>query len=260
MANSEDYSFEGEREGHISKQQAKPIGKRGYYKTPVQETALPTTEMTKKSEAQIATNSTEKGFNNNVHVPLESGDRTSNNLKEHTRTAPTQGALTTAKQPHEQTFPVKTVPDSIREGEKDTAKSTIGAKTIIEAHFELQPRQDQAAEPLLSVPSGQLERQVGQEEGSGLDNKNGGQEELPVYGVGASKQNANHERTDLPYSGDYLYPLTVSMALWQDFALSAIRVYNECARELSKINGNWMNIFLGVWRESSNTDKKSESE
>ncbi len=259
MANSEDHSFEGEREGHISKQRAKPTGKRGYYKTPVQETALPTTEMTKRSEDQFATNSAEKDFNN-VHVPLESGDRTSSNVKEHTRTAPAQGALTTAKRPHDyQTFPVKTVPDSIREGEKDTAESTTGAKTIVEKqpHFELQTRQDQATEPLLSVPSGQLERQVGQEEGSGLDNKNGGQEELPVYGVGASKQNANHERIDLhPYSGDY--PLTVSMALWQDFALSAIRVYNECARELSKINGNWMNIFLGVWRE--NTDKKSENE
>jgi hypothetical protein len=247
MANSEDYSFEGEREG--SKQQAKPIGKRGYYKTPVQETVLPRTEMTKESEAQIARNS-------NVHVPLESGDRTSSNLKEHPKTAQAQGALTTVKQPR----PVKAVHDSIHEGEKDTAKSTTEAKTIIEKQpqFELQPRQVKAVEPLPSVPSEQLEKQVGQEEWSGLDNTNGGQEELPVYVVG--RQNATYETIDLPSSGDYLYPLTVSMALWQEFALSVIRMYSECARELSKINGNWMDIFLSVWRESSNTDKKSENE
>lgn len=260
MANSEDYSFEGDQEG--SKQQPKPIGKRGYYKTPVQETVLPRTEMTKKSEDPIARNSTEKVLNNNVHVTLESGDGISSNLKEHAKTAQTQGALTTVKQPHDyQTFPVKADHDSIHEGEKDTAKSTTGAKTIIEKQpQQLQPRQDKAAEPLPSVPSEQLERQVGQEEGSGLDNKNVNQEELPVYGVGTSKQTANHQTIDLTSRGDYLYPLTVSMALWQDFALSAIRMYNEFARELSKINGNWMDIFLSVWRESSNTDKKSEND
>jgi hypothetical protein len=249
MANSEDYSFEGEQEG--SKRQAKPIGKRGYYKTPVQETVLPTTEMTKKLEAQIARNSREKGLNNNVRVPLESGDKTSSTLKEHAKTAQAQGALITMRQPDDyQTFPVKV------KAAYDTAKSTTGAKTVIEKQpqFELHPRQDKAAEPLLSVPS--VARQVGQEEGSGLDKKNGGQRELPVYGVGASKQNASRETIDLLPSGDYLYPLTVSMALWQDFALSAIRMYNECAKELSEINNNWMDIFLSVWRES-NTDKKN---
>ncbi|MFZ0514191.1 MAG: hypothetical protein WAM14_21475 [Candidatus Nitrosopolaris sp.] len=86
---------------------------------------------------------------------------------------------------------------------------------------------------------------------TGLDGKKEEQQELPVPDIG--------NRID-PSSGDHLYPFTVSMALWRDFALSGIHMYNEFARELSKINGNWINIFSNVWGESSDNDKKNENE
>lgn len=242
MANSEeDYSFDGERKSHIIKRQTKPTGKIGYYKTPVHETNLPTIEMTR---------------NSNIHVPLEGEERKTsiNGQKEHTKTNEPQGALSTVKQPRsfKESLSVKNsdIHNSIHEAEETI--STGGTKTIIEkqdmtmTQSEPQP-QEKAAESLLStMPPGQVD----------LDDKSGGQEELPVYDTGVNRL----DRIDLSSSGDYPYPFIVTMALWQDFALSAIHMYKECAREISRFNGNWMNIFSSVWRESSNTDKENENE
>jgi hypothetical protein len=50
------------------------------------------------------------------------------------------------------------------------------------------------------------------------------------------------------------------MALLQDFTLAGIQMYNEFARELSKINGYWLNIFWNAWGEASESDKKGENE
>ncbi len=128
------------------------------------------------------------------------------------------------------------------------------------AQSELQS-QDKGTETLVEVLSTmpaekEVDRQVVNEplERTALDRNKGEQQELPVQDIGVSKQgvDANVDRIDLPSSGDYVYPFTISMALWQDFALSAIQMYNEFARELSKVNGTWMNIFLNVWHESSN--------
>ena len=94
---------------------------------------------------------------------------------------------------------------------------------------------------------------------TGLDSKKEQQQELPVPKTGASKE-ANIDNFEIPSGGDYLYPFTVSMALLQDFTLAGIQMYNEFARELSKINGYWLNIFWNAWGEASESDKKGENE
>ena len=94
---------------------------------------------------------------------------------------------------------------------------------------------------------------------TGLDSKKEQQQELPVPETGPSKE-VNIDNFDIPSGGDYLYPFTLSMALWQDFALAGIHTYNEFAREFSKINGYWLNIFWNAWSEGSDSDKKSENE
>ena len=247
------------QEGQITKRQTEPIIE--YYKTPVHATFLPTIEMTKKSEAQIGRNGAEKTASETIQ-------------KEDTKAKESQGAPLTLKQPpNYQTLPVKKsdIHNSIHEGDTadETKKShttSIVPKTIIEkqnetmAQSELQS-QDKGTETLVEVLSTmpaekEVDRQVVNEplERTALDRNKGEQQELPVQDIGVSKQDvdANVDRIDLPSSGDYVYPFTISMALWQDFALSAIQMYNEFARELSKVNGTWMNIFLNVWHESSN--------
>ena len=101
-----------------------------------------------------------------------------------------------------------------------------------------------------------LDRDVDTEplEMTGLDSKNEQQRELPVPETGASKE-TNLDNFDIPSGGDYLYPFSVSMALWQDFTLAGIHMYNEFAREYSKINGYWLNIFWNAWSEGSGSDK-----
>ena len=94
---------------------------------------------------------------------------------------------------------------------------------------------------------------------TGLDSKKEQQQELPVPETGASKE-ANIDNSEIPSGGDYFYPFTVSMALLQDFTLAGIQMYNEFAREFSKINGYWLNILWNAWGEGSESDKKSENE
>ena len=94
---------------------------------------------------------------------------------------------------------------------------------------------------------------------TGLDSKKEQQQELPVPETGANKE-ANIDNSEIPSGGDYFYPFTVSMALLQDFTLAGIQMYNEFAREFSKINGYWLNILWNAWGEGSENDKKSENE
>ena len=246
------------REGQITKRQTEPI--REYYKTPVHATFLPTIEITKKSEAQIGRNGAEKTASETIQ-------------KEDAKAKESQGAPLTLKQPSNyQSLPVKKsdIQNSIHEG--DTADETMKSHTtptIIEKQNEAMAQsqlqsQDKGTETLVEVLSTmpaekKVDRQVVNEplERTALDRNKGEQQQLPVQDKGVSKQGvgANVDRIDLPSSGDYVYPFTISMALWQDFALSAIQMYNEFARELSKVNGTWMNIFLNVWHESSNHEK-----
>jgi hypothetical protein len=71
-----------------------------------------------------------------------------------------------------------------------------------------------------------------------------------VQEVGASS-GPNVDRVELSSNMDYVYPFTFGMAIWQDFVLSALNTYNEFARELSRLQSNWMNIFLNVWQGSN---------
>ncbi len=94
---------------------------------------------------------------------------------------------------------------------------------------------------------------------TGLDSMREQQQELPVPETGGSKD-ANINNSEIQSGGDYFYPFTVSMALLQDFILAGIQMYNELARELSKLNGYWLNILWNAWGEGSESDKKSENE
>jgi hypothetical protein len=86
-----------------------------------------------------------------------------------------------------------------------------------------------------------------------------GKQGLDVQEIYANKEVPNVDRLELPdpATTDYVYPFTFAMAIWQDFALSAVNTYNEFAREFSKLHSNWMNIFLNVW-QSSDHEKKDE--
>ena len=81
-----------------------------------------------------------------------------------------------------------------------------------------------------------------------------------VQDLGASRKDSNLDRVELPSNMDYVYPFTFAMAIWQDFALSAMNTYNEFARELSRLHSNWMNILLNVWQSSNPEKKRTEVE
>jgi len=59
-------------------------------------------------------------------------------------------------------------------------------------------------------------------------------------------------------SRDYPSPLGLSISLWQDFAQAGIDMYDGFAREFSKINEYWVDIFWKAWSESSDSTKKNE--
>jgi hypothetical protein len=81
-----------------------------------------------------------------------------------------------------------------------------------------------------------------------------------VQDLGAGMKDSNLDRVELPSNMDYLYPFTFAMAIWQDFALSAMNTYKEFARELSRLHSNWMNILLNVWQSSNPEKKRTEDE
>src|SRR5215467_345259 len=81
-----------------------------------------------------------------------------------------------------------------------------------------------------------------------------------VQDLGAGMKDSNLDRVELPSNMDYAYPFTFAMAIWQDFALSAMNTYKEFARELSRLHSNWMNILLNVWQSSNPEKKRTEDE
>lgn len=230
--------------------------KKAVDKSPVHATNVPTMDMTKKSEAQIEGNSAEKILNNNAHLPVrvrESAEETASQTvqKGDAKTMP----------PNYQTLPIKKSEsknegDTIDETKEITAvTNSLAAKTIMEKQDETMAQskpksQDKETETLEVRSMMPAEIEVDQQVLK---------EELHVQDVVVSRQDANPyvDRIEPPSSRDYVYPFTLGMAIWQDFALSAVNIYNEFARELSKVNGTWMNIFLNVW-QSSNHDKKNE--
>jgi hypothetical protein len=238
--------------------------KKAVDKSPVHATILPTMDMTKKSEAQIEGNSEEKILNNNAHLPVESAEETASQIvqKGDAKTMELRGALLTMKQPpNYQTLPIKKSEsknegDTIDETKEITAvTNSLAAKTIMEKQDETMAQskpksQDKETETLKVRSTMPAELEVDQQVLK---------EELHVQGVVVSRQDANPDvdRIEPPSSRDYVYPFTLGMAIWQDFVLSAVNIYNQFARELSKVNGTWMNIFLNV-RQSSNHDKKYE--
>jgi hypothetical protein len=149
--------------------------------------------------------------------------------------------LQTKKQvPNYQKVPIKSEPqneaDKIEETKEITpVTDSLEGKTILEK------RDETPAQPMPT------ENEIGKQ---GLD----------VQAVGASRKDSNLDRVELPTNMDYVYPFTFAMAIWQDFALSAVNTYNEFARELSRLHSNWMNIFLNVWQSSNPEKKRTEDE
>ena len=172
------------------------------------------------------------------------------------------------------TTPKSLVETTLENEDKTTANSEPltqdkAMETLVEPQSEPLTQDKAAAEGKQSLPTAptreiekevvavtNLDRDVDTEplEMTGLDSKNEQQWELPVPEIGASKE-TNLDNFDILSGGDYLYPFSVSMALWQDFALAGIHMYNEFAREYSKINGYWLNIFWNAWSEGSGSDK-----
>jgi hypothetical protein len=163
--------------------------------------------------------------------------------------------LQTMKQvPNYQKVPMKSrnEADKIEETKEiTTVTHSLEGKTILEKQDEtmVQPTktQDKETETLEVRSTMPTENDVGKQ---GLD----------VQDAGASREGPNVDSVELPSNMDYVYPFTFDMAMWQDFALSAVNTYNEFARELSRLHSNWMNIFLNVWHSSDHEKKRNEDE
>jgi hypothetical protein len=212
--------------------------KKAVDKSPVHTTVIPTMDMTKKSESVS-----------------ESGKESQTIQKEDAKEL--RGALQTMKQvPNYQKVPMKSESrneaDKIEETKEiTTVTHSLEGKTILEKQDEtmVQPTksQDKETETLEVRSTMPTENDVGKQ---GLD----------VQDSGASREGPNVDRVELPSNMDYVYPFTFGMAIWQDFALSAVNTYNEFARELSRLHSNWMNIFLNVWHSSDHEKKRTEDE
>ena len=191
--------------------------KKAVDKSPVHATVIPTMDMTKKSESVIRS--------------------VKENRKEELR-----GALHTMRQ--NQNVPMKSESqneaDKIEETNEITAiRQSLEGKTVkkrdettAESTLKSQDNETETLEVLSSMHVG---TEIGKQ---GPD----------VQDLGASRKDSNLDRVELPPNMDYVYPFTFAMAIWQDFALSAMNTYNEFARELSRLHSNWMNILLNVWK------------
>jgi len=168
-----------------------------------------------------------------------------------------RGALHTMKQvPNYQNMPIKSESqngaDKIEETKEITAiRQSLEGKT-------LKKQEETTAESTLKSQDKETETlevrstmHVGNETGKqGPD----------VQDLGAGMKDSNLDRVELPSNMDYVYPFTFAMAIWQDFALSAMNTYKEFARELSRLHSNWMNILLNVWQSSNPEKKRTEDE
>ena len=265
------------REVEINEQQPEPIKTRKQFKSPVQ--------------APIPSQGPQPSNYQTSAPRVKNVDMTSSGQEKEERTTGETRNLST-----ENTTPRLQVETTLENENKTNAESEPlsqdkAAETLVEPQSE-PLSQDKAAETLVEPQSEPLSQDKEAEEGkqslptaptwkiekevvnvpnldqdiateplgtTGLDSKKEQQQELPVPETGASKE-ANIDNFEIPSGGDYLYPFTVSMALLQDFTLAGIQMYNEFARELSKINGYWLNILWNAWGEGSESDKKSENE
>jgi len=203
--------------------------KKAVDKSPVHATVIPTMDMTKKSESVIRS--------------------VKENRKEELR-----GALHTMRQ--NQNVPMKSESqneaDKIEETNEITAiRQSLEGKTVMKrdettAESTLKS-QDNETETLEVLSSMHVGTEIGKQ---GPD----------VQDLGASRKDSNLDRVELLPNMDYVYPFTFAMAIWQDFALSAMNTYNEFARELSRLHSNWMNILLNVWQSSNPEKKRTEVE
>lgn len=259
----------------INNQRPERLESRKHYKTPVQAPTLPTIEMTETSGPR-AEKSAEKSFEPTSQLRIDStGEPVIETIK-------TQD-IKSKESNYQTAVPlVKNLEmtESIHEKGKDTSETkkvsststtpTILEETLIEtenktkAHSEFMS-QDKAIS-LVAVQSLPMTHQneivevvtlprVDEDgvkrpvEKSGLDTKGEQTQELSASNTGVSKEalDTNIERFNIPSSEDYLEPIGLSLALWQDFTLAGINMYNGFAREFSKINEYWVDIFWNAW-------------
>jgi hypothetical protein len=207
--------------------------KKSVDKSPVHATVMPTMDMTKKSESVV-----------------KSGKESQTMQKEDVRELPTIKQV-----PNYQKVPIKSESqneaDKIEETEEITpVTDSLEGTTIFETRDETpaQPTPKSQDKESLEVRSTMpTENEIGKQ---GLD----------VQDVGASRKGSNLDGVELPSNMDYVYPFTFVMAIWQDFALSAVNTSNEFIRELSRLHSNWMNIFLNIWQSSNPEKKRTEDE
>jgi hypothetical protein len=168
-----------------------------------------------------------------------------------------RGALQTTKQvPSYQKVTIK----SESQNEADTIEETKGITSVtdsLEGKTILEKQEGTTAQPPPKSQDKETETLVR----STIPTENEvGKQGLDVQDVGASRESPNVDRVELPSNIEYVFPFTFGMAIWQDFALSALNTYNEYARELSRLHSNWMNIFLNVWQSSNLEKKRTEDE
>jgi len=258
-----------------------------HYKTPVQAPMQPTTEMTETSRAQFEKKGGE-GFMTAFHQRIESKGETAIGF---VKTDKKANELQPPKYEAEEHVTNLEVTESIREKEKDTkfesnkvSSSSPLEETVIEnktkSHSELSQdkpitlgavqsmptHREQVKKVIVTLPRADREAINGQEfpgsdtgvkkealetnmEKPGLDMKEDQPQEFPGSDTGV--------RFDI-LSGDYPSPLGLSISLWQDFAQAGIDMYDGFAREFSKINEYWVDIFWKAWSESSHRMKKNE--
>jgi hypothetical protein len=238
------------REVKVNEQQQEPIKTRKQYKTPVQ-SPVPSPIVQPSSYQTLVPRV------KNVDMTSSIPEKEEQSTREPKNVSPKLLVETTLEN------------ENKTDAESEPPTQDKAMETLVEPQSE-PPTQDKAVEegkqtlptaPTLEIEKEvvavtNLDRDVDTEplETTGLDSKKEQQRELPVPETGSSKE-TNLDNFDIPSGGDYLYPFSVSMALWQDFALAGIHMYNEFAREYSKINGYWLNIFWNAWSDGSDSDK-----
>jgi len=268
----------------INNQRPERLESRKHYKTPVQAPTLPTIEMTETSGPR-AEKSAEKSIEPTSQLRIDStGEPVIETIK-------TQD-IKSKESNYQTAVPlVKNLEmtESIHEKGKDTSETkkvsststtpTILEETLIEtenktkAHSEFMSQdkaislvavqslpmthQNEIVKEVVTLPRVDEDGVKRPVEKSGLDTKGEQTQELSAPNTGVSKEalDTNIERFNIPSSEDYLDPIGLSLALWQDFTLAGINMFNGFAREFSKINEYWVDIFWNAW-----SGKKGENE
>ncbi|MGA9154910.1 MAG: hypothetical protein WBZ36_30370 [Candidatus Nitrosopolaris sp.] len=209
--------------------------KKAVDKSPVHATVIPTMDMTKKSESVV-----------------ESGKEGQTIQKEDANEL--RGVLQTTKQvPNYQKVTINS--ESQNEADKiEKTKEITSVTDSLEGKTILEKQNETTAQP---TPKSQ-DKEILEVRSTVPTEKDMGKQELNVQNVGASRKDSNLDRVELRSNMDYVFPFTYAMTIWQDFALSAVNIYNEFARELSRLHSNWMSIFLNVWQSSNYEQKRTE--